>query len=169
MTTFSLKASHLEDIGTMRYHLSTQRVVAAAASRVFDILSTGEQQHVWARGYRQTVWLTPPPYGVGSVRDIRLNWIAVRERFLAWEPGARFAFSADRMTMPLASQMIEDITMRPLSGRETLLVWNVHVTISTVIRPLAGMLVPKVFAPMFDGFAAGLADYAAKHPTRIDG
>ncbi len=120
---------------------------------------------MWASGYRGTVWHTPA--GPGAVRDVRLRRINVTERFLAWEPGRRFAFSTDAMTLPLVTRMIEDITFTPDGDGGTLLGWTVHLTPRAWLRPVQGLLVRRVFEPMFDRFAAGLARQAESALDRL--
>ena len=157
MTRFRSVPAELEDAAGMAFHISSSRVVAASPERCFAVLADGENQAGWASGYRSTVWHTPP--GPGAVRDIRLRWITVTERFLAWEPGRRFAFSSDAMTLPLVRQMIEDISFTPHADG-TLLEWTVHLTPRRWLRPVERVLVARVFTPMFEGFAAGLAGQA---------
>jgi hypothetical protein len=167
VTRYSLRASSLDDIDGMAHHLRTRRIVPASADRLFDILATGEGQTTWAHGYRSTRWLTVEPHGVGSVRDIHLKWITVRERFLAWDPGRRFTFSSDAMSLPLARALIEDIEFEALTPSSCRLTWTVHLTPAAALRPVSGTLARRVFAPMFDGFAAGLADYGTRHPQLV--
>lgn len=164
MTMHGLRPACLGDIPEMTHHLRTERVVRAPADRVFDVLATGENQREWAEGYRATTWYGTAPHGTGSVRDIHLRWITVRERFLVWEPGRRFTFGADAMSIPLARRMIEDISVEPAEAGTCVLRWAVHLDVAAALRPVAGAVVPKVFAPMFDGFAAGLAHYAENAP-----
>ena len=161
MTLLALVPSALDDVPAMRHHLRTERVVDAPAERVFAVLAGGEGQHRWAPGYRGTRWYGGSARGVGTVRDVHLLWITVRERFLAWEPGARFAFSADAMSVPLARRLVEDIAFTPLGPQRCRMTWEVHLTPAPVLGPAGPRLVERVFAPMFAAFAEGLARYSA--------
>ncbi|MFT4088748.1 MAG: SRPBCC family protein [Gordonia sp. (in: high G+C Gram-positive bacteria)] len=165
MTMHGLVPSTLGDAASMTHHLRTERTVRASADRVFEVLATGENQWEWAQGYRSTTWYDDAPHGTGSVRDIHLRWITVRERFLAWKPGRRFAFSSDAMSIPLARRMIEDIAVEPLDDDACVLRWAVHLDVAAALTPIAGKLVPRVFGPMFEDFAAGLASYSELHPA----
>ena len=84
----TLKASRMSDADNMRFLLRTDRQVSASAERLFEVLATGEGQHTWANGYRSTTWLTEAPHGVGSVRDIHLQWVSVRKRSSSGSPVA---------------------------------------------------------------------------------
>ncbi|MFE3023014.1 SRPBCC family protein [Nocardia tengchongensis] len=160
---FALRPSGLGDIDAMRLHLRSDRTVAASAARTFEILATGEGQAGWANGYRATTWYSNAR-AAGSIRDIHLRWITVRERFLAWEPAARFTFGADAMSIPLASRMIEDISFTPIDARHCTLTWQVHLDPAPVLAPVESRFAASMLTPMFEAFAAGLADYAAAHP-----
>lgn len=139
----------------------TQLVVPVPAERLYEVLLTGENQTVWAQGYVQTVWYNASPYARGSIRDIHLQWIRVRERLLALEPGRRFAFSSDALTVPLVRRMVEDIQFVTLDAHTTRIDWLVCYELAWGLRPLAGLLRP-VFTKMFADFAHGLANYAAR-------
>ncbi|MEU2121899.1 SRPBCC family protein [Nocardia niwae] len=164
MTMYALRPSSLPDISSMRRHLHSERVVDASARRTFDILATGEGQREWADGYRATTWYGNTSHDVGTIRDIHLRWITVRERFLAWEPAARFTFSADAMSIPLARRMIEDITFEPLGPDRCRMIWQVHLDPAPVLHPVESLVMRRVFEPMFDSFATGLAGFARAHP-----
>ncbi|MEV0463352.1 SRPBCC family protein [Nocardia tengchongensis] len=160
---FALRPSGLGDIDAMRLHLRSDRTVAASAARTFEILATGEGQTGWANGYRATTWYSNAR-AAGAIRDIHLRWITVRERFLAWEPAARFTFGADAMSIPLARRMIEDISFTPIDARHCTLTWQVHLDPAPVLAPVESRFAASMLTPLFEAFAAGLADYAAAHP-----
>ncbi|MGW2663817.1 SRPBCC family protein [Nocardia tengchongensis] len=147
----------------MRLHLRSDRTVAASAARTFEILATGEGQAGLANGYRATTWYSDAR-AAGAIRDIHLRWITVRERFLVWEPAVRFTFGADAMSIPLARRMIEDISFTPIDARHCTLTWQVHLDPAPVLAPVESRFAASMLTPMFEAFAAGLADYAAAHP-----
>ncbi|WP_405138788.1 SRPBCC family protein [Nocardia sp. NBC_01388] len=162
---YALRPSYVGDIPAMRHHLHSERLVSASAERTFAVLAAGEGQRDWAEGYRATTWYGTAPHDAATVRDIHLRWITVRERFLAWEPGVRFAFSTDAMSIPLAHRMIEDITFEPVGADRCKLIWQVHLDPAAALRPIESRLVRTVFQPMFESFAAGLARYASANPA----
>ena len=160
----AITPSRLEDTDAMSCHLHFEHPVSATADRVFEILADGENQDRWANGYRRTEWFGAAR-DVGTVRDIHMTWITVRERFLIWEPGARFAFGCDALSIPLAQRLVEDIVFRPDGPGTSRLLWDVHFSpASWLARILGNARVQAAFAPMFGDFAAGLAGYASAHP-----
>lgn len=121
-------------------HLQINVRCAASPNRLYDILLTSENQPLWAKGFRRIVWHTTSPYDLGSIRDVHLAWIRVRERFLALEPGRRFAFSSDAMTVPFVRQMVEDIHFEPVAEGQTYLRWHVYYKPIRLLKPFSGWL-----------------------------
>jgi hypothetical protein len=161
------RPSGLLDAAAMENHITIDRAVHATADRLFDILATGENQALWARGYRTTTWYGSTDHGVGTVRDVHLQWIVVRERFLAWTPGRRFAFSTDAASLPIVRSLIEDINFEPRPDETTLLRWTVHYTPALALRPIARTIENRFFRPMFTDFATSLARYAEQGPSQF--
>lgn len=159
-----LRLSELADMPRMRHHIHMQYETDASPDRVFAILATGENQTSWAPGYVKTEWLTREHGGVAAVRDIHLARFIVRERFLIWEPGRRFTFSSDAMRPAVARELVEDIRILPRPDGGSLLDWTVHVSLNRVLAPFGPLLIRRVFRPMFESFAEGLATYATAHP-----
>jgi carbon monoxide dehydrogenase subunit G len=158
-----LRLSELADMSRMRHHILMRYETDASPERVFAILATGENQTFWAPGYVKTEWLTPEHAGVGAVRDIHLDRFIVRERFLVWEPGRRFTFSSDAMKPAVARELVEDIRILPRSDGGSVLEWAVHVSLNRVLALFGPLLIRRVFRPMFESFAGGLAAYATAH------
>lgn len=166
---FKNKPSDLTFPASALTHIRFDFDVKVSTERLFEILSTGEQQTIWAEGYVRTLWHTPPPHGVGTVRDIVLKSLSVQERFLCWDYGKRFAFSADALTLPLARQLMEDIQFEALSPTRSRLVWNVYYTPVFWLRPLNGILTKYIFRPMFHSFSHGFVQYAEQYPSGFTG
>ncbi len=166
MLLFALRPTRLADADALAFHVRHELAVQTPAERVFALLATGEGQREWARDFRRTTWFDGGEHATGSVRDIHLRWIVTRERFLAWEPGRRFAFSADAMSVPLARALVEDIRIEPAGTQACTLDWRVHYTPRSALAPVARRLHERVFTPLFGDFARGLATYAERHPAR---
>ena len=149
------------------HKIRVQLLAHASAERLYEVLLTGKNQTVWAKGYVKTAWYNASPYAMGSIRDIHLQWVRVRERLLALEPGRRFAFSSDALTVPLVRRMVEDIQFTALSETTARIDWLVAYDLVGYLQPLARMLRP-VFEKMFADFAHGLAEYAAR-PRKHNG
>lgn len=121
--------------------------IAAPAERVFA-LAAGERFHDWLTELVACEWTSPAPHGVGSTRIVALDTLAVRERFVAWEPGRRLAFVIEECTVPLVRRMMEHLAIEPLGEARCRLVYTVHYEPSilmTAVHPVAR----PIFARMF--------------------
>jgi hypothetical protein len=147
-------------------HIQIKIISRSSSERLYEILLDGENQSVWAKGYKKTVWFNDSPTEFGSIRDIHLAWIKVRERMLALEPSKRFAFSSDALSIPLVIKMVEDINFHKISEEETLITWNVYYDLRNFLKPFKRFLEEIFFKKMFYDFAKGLSDYAESNPIK---
>jgi hypothetical protein len=164
---FTSLPANLNYITTAHHHIQITITSKSSAERLYQILLDGENQKVWAKGYKKTIWFNEIPTQFGSIRDIHLAWIKVRERMLALEPSKRFAFSSDALSIPLINKMVEDIFFNKISDDETLITWNVYYDLRSFLKPFSRFLEEKFFKQMFYDFAKGLSDYAESNPTKI--
>jgi hypothetical protein len=165
---FTSLPANLDYSTTAKNHLQIKITSKSSSERLYQILLDGENQNIWAKGYKKTVWFNESTYQFGSIRDIHLAWIKVRERMLALEPSKRFAFSSDALSIPLVTKMVEDISFSKISNHETLITWNVYYDLRSFLKPFKGFLEEKFFKQMFYDFAKGLSDYAESNPIKIN-
>jgi carbon monoxide dehydrogenase subunit G len=104
-------------------------------------------------------YLSPPPYGVGSVRQVRAFFADYRETVLVWEAGERWAFRVDAMTRPMFRAFAEDYRLAD-QGAGTRLTWTVALRAGRALD-LAGPIMPSVFGLMLRRVAAGLGREAS--------
>jgi hypothetical protein len=162
---FTSLPADLDYSATAKNQLQIKITSKSSSERLYQILLDGENQNIWAKGYKKTVWFNEIPTQFGSIRDIHLEWIKVRERMLALEPSKRFAFSADALSIPLV-KMVEDINFSQVNDGETLITWNVYYDLRSFLNPFKDFLEEKFFKQMFYDFAKGLSDYAESNPTK---
>lgn len=160
---FELTPTDLSFFDNAPFHFENEAIINASPERVFEIWATGEGQAEWFKDYKSARWYHEPPYGVGSTREVVLKALSVKERFLAWEPGKRMAFTMYGITIPLVKQMAEDLHFSPVEGGRTRFRWK------ACYRPSATMRVVhpigrRVFGGLFSASISGLTAYLAKHP-----
>jgi uncharacterized protein YndB with AHSA1/START domain len=103
-----LPAVELEWIETAPVVLRVEGRFAAPPGRVFEAFADAPGWTGWFPSMTRSAW-TAGGGGVGSEREVSVRGFgAVRERFLAWEPGARFSFTMIGATSPLIRRMGED-------------------------------------------------------------
>lgn len=161
---FATQPTDLSWIERAPHRIEHEILVFAPPERVFDVLA-GEGFHEWLEQLRACRWTSPEPHGVGSTREVELDVLAVKERFLAWERGVRLAFAIDAITVPLVRRMVEEMRLLRRGDDRTLLRYVVHYEPSLAMRAIhpAGRV---VFGKMFRDATRRVAMVAARGSTR---
>jgi hypothetical protein len=146
------------------YTLRNEAELDASPEQVFAIWADIDQWPRWFSDILRGQWFTPPPHGVGAEREVVLKTLSVKERFLAWEPGRRYAFTMTACTLPLAWSIVEDYQLEPLPGGRSRLVWEVRFDLRWYFVPMSPVIL-AVFGRMFRNATAGLQAYV-KDPAR---
>ena len=130
-----------------------QRIVAtvrvsASPGRVFASFAEPSEWTRWFPLMTTARWVAGTP-GVGAEREVSLTGLGrFRERFLAWEPGRRFAFTMIGSTSPLASQIAEDYHLHA-DGNGTRIDWIMAATPTSagrLLRAPTRLLMQGLFA-----------------------
>jgi uncharacterized protein YndB with AHSA1/START domain len=134
---FNTKPSDTSYIDAAPQRIANVVTIDASPQRVFDIFATADHQDEWMLDFKACRWTSGEPHGVDSTREIEMKMLTVKERFLIWESGKRLAFSIDAITLPIVSQMLEDLRFEPISnGKATRLIWHVYYSPSLVALPI---------------------------------
>jgi uncharacterized protein YndB with AHSA1/START domain len=159
---FDVDAVPLSFTQSSPFRFENTVLIDATPARVFQILATAEAQPEWFQDFIACRWSTTKR-GVGAEREMQLERVSVKERFLAWDQDRRLAFHVFAVSFPFVKAMIEDMVLEPVGDRATRLLWRVHYTPTLpmrVVHPLAR----RMFGAMFKTSAEGLARYAKAHP-----
>lgn len=137
--------------------------LAAPPEKVFAILADPAQWPKWFPDMRGMRWLSPEGERgkVGARREADTKSSKVEEHYVVWETNRRMAFYAERMTIPLVVEFMEDYHLEPLGSGRTKLKWFVH------YRPRASLgflhpVVRPVFDRMFKKGSEALVAYVAR-------
>jgi polyketide cyclase/dehydrase/lipid transport protein len=146
---FTLDPCMPASLEAMAFHLENRIEVAASPLRVFELVAgvSASSDGSWFPDFRSATWRTPPPHGVGSVRDYRLSHARLIEHFIVWEPGRRVAFYVSRSSLPFVSQLVEDYQITAVPGGSEL-VWRVGYRVSPVFEYFSKSL-RKVYVDVF--------------------
>lgn len=115
------------------------RIVASATvpttpAAVFDLFADAASWPSWFPRMKRAAWLGATTGGVGAEREVGLGVLGrFRERMIAWEPGARFAFTMIGTTSPLVRLLAEDYRLVAVAGG-TRIDWVMAATPSTLGR-----------------------------------
>lgn len=140
---FSLTERDADWASAAPVHHSQEAEVAGEPDAVFATLADHASWPQWFRGMTKVV-VDGDGTGVGATRTVWLGPVRARERFVAWEPGQRFAFCLTEANAPGLRSMVEVLDLRPAGpGRTT-----VRYTVGAEAAAAPALLDPglKVFA-----------------------
>ncbi|MEZ0374577.1 MAG: SRPBCC family protein [Candidatus Sericytochromatia bacterium] len=144
----AIRPSGLEYTVTAPYKVDNQLLIEASPETVFKVLIESDWRE-WFVDFKSVEWTSPRPYQVGSTRTVTTGMLAVKERFLAWDPGRRLSFSIDAVNWPLLEGMMEDMQLEPVdNGRATRFHWRVFYTpgpLMAAVHPIAGAIFGNTF------------------------
>lgn len=116
-----------------------EETMDCSADELFLALADADKLADWLDDFVGVAWLTEPPRGVGSRREVRLKTLTVREHFIVWEPGKRFAFTMEAISLPVVNAMGEDMRIEAIDDGHCRLTWRVAydpVFVARIIHPL---------------------------------
>ena len=144
---FSMQKSDLSFVDSAPEKISGSAHCPAPPQRVFAILADASTWPLWFDDMKSTAWTSPQTAGVGAVRKATLGLGTFEERMIAWEPGARFSFSIDGASVPLAKRVVEDWHLAP-EGDGTRLDWTMCAELGFPMklgRPILVMMMERMF------------------------
>jgi hypothetical protein len=143
------------------FRFDNEAVIDAPPERVFAVLADCDTWPAWFPDFRGATWLTRPPHGTGSSREVRLKLLSAEERFLAWEAGKHMAFVVTALTLPLVRRFVEDFRLEPAGEGRTRLRWCAYYEPGLVMR-LVHPVARLIFGGMFREGIAGLTSYVSR-------
>lgn len=157
---FKVRAADATFAAEAKKHFIFDFKVKAPPADTFELVTDPRGLDRWLPDLKGASWVSGPPHGVGSVREVRLTTIAVHERILVWEPGERFVFTIVRASVPLVARMVEDYRFEAASGGGTRVQWTIAYQPTFIAKPLEPIL-KKRFSKMFETGCTRLADHLA--------
>ncbi|SDM62591.1 Polyketide cyclase / dehydrase and lipid transport [Streptomyces sp. cf386] len=112
------------------------RDLHAPAEAIFEQLAAHQEN--WPRWFgpaNECHYVGPPPYGVGTVRFLRLyKAIRAHETVLVRDPAERFAYWVRDTNVPGLAAMMEQWNLTPLADGRTRVSWTMAVDCSAPVR-----------------------------------
>lgn len=132
------------------------KVVAAPRDDVFAAIADPTGWHAWFPGVRGARYASPPPYGVGTIREADVSGTRWVEEMIAWEPGRRWAYTVTDASTPLASAQVEvfdcdDVldTAATASAARTRVTWTLAIE-PRLLQKIAAPIAPLVMGRLFE-------------------
>lgn len=160
----TMEPMQLSDLDVAPFRVEQRAILPGSPERVFAELAEPAAWVAWFPLMREARWTSEVTAAPGATRQVRLRLLGrFDERFLAWEPGRRFAFTMTGSTSPLARRMAEDWRLAP-AGADTELTWIIGGHPSTLGRA-ASSVVRLTTRRMFRGGVANLERRLAARRT----
>jgi deazaflavin-dependent oxidoreductase (nitroreductase family) len=132
------------------------RIVAASRDAVFAAIADPTGWHGWFPGVRSARYSSPPPYGVGTIREADVSGTRWVEEMIAWEPGRRWAYAVTDASTPLASAQVEVFDCDDVldaagnaSAARTRVTWTLAIE-PRLLQKIAAPIAPIVMGRLFE-------------------
>jgi hypothetical protein len=143
MRTRSLRPVTLEFLDAAPRVITSSAVVAHPVPVVFAAVTGDPATWTWFPGFSDRGrWLTEPPHGVGSTREVTMSGSVFTDTVLAWDEPTRWAFRVETATGPLLRALVEDYRFEA-DGERTLVRW----TFAADPSPLLGAVLASPAGP----------------------
>jgi uncharacterized protein YndB with AHSA1/START domain len=103
-------AMRKEDVGFLERARSVhvaEATMAAPRARVFGAFVDPAGWPDWFPTVRQAAYTSPPPFGIGTVREAHVDATRWVEEMVAWDDGRRWAWTVLRASVPFATAQVE--------------------------------------------------------------
>lgn len=132
--------------------------------RVWESLQSDESLGAWGMGVQSLTWQTPRPFGIGTTREVvmPLGVMAVREKFIIWDEGTRYAFYVPEATRPFLRRFAEDYVVEP-RGNGSRFTWTIAIEPQPKFKRLVDLGRP-LNKLAFGQVARSAKSYFAKNP-----
>jgi carbon monoxide dehydrogenase subunit G len=132
--------------------------VAAPRAAVFAALVEPGGWKDWFPSVRAARYASPPPHGVGTIREADVagtHWI---EEMIAWDEGTRWAWTVTRASVPLAKAQVEAFELEDAGGG-TRVRWTLAMEPRLLARlgsPFAGRTIDRLLRRATDNLGRHL-------------
>lgn len=119
------------------------------AGVLFEVLADAPATPKWALPITQARWLSPAPFGVGSRRTLTFaRKLTGDERYIAWEPGRRLAYSLEATNVPGIAALAEEYRIDPCVEGGCELQWTLAIEVRGRLEILSKATRPFVRAAL---------------------
>ena len=152
---FELRKESLGFLGRAPVVHVAEAVIAAPRNAVFRAIAEPRGWKHWFPGVRGASYTTPPPYGVGTIREANVGGTRWVEELIAWEDPTRWAWTVLRTSVPFAQAQVEVFEFTEAAGR-TRVRWTLALEPRLLARlgaPLAGRMISRLLRQAMENLA----------------
>ena len=124
-----------------------EAVIAAPRRAVFDAIAEPRGWKDWFPGVREASYTTPPPFGIGTIREANVRGTRWVEEMIEWDDPARWGWTVLRASVPFAHAQVELFEVME-TAEGTRVRWTLAIEprlLARLAAPLAGLTVPRLF------------------------
>ena len=104
---------------TAPIQITTNVTVNGTPEEVWAVLTDNERWPEWFSAAKECRTTSDKPQGVGSTRWIHVDLFKVNERFVAWDPPHRWAFTILDLNLPGVISVVERALIEPTGEGKT--------------------------------------------------
>jgi len=167
---FDLRRQTLAYLGYAPVLYVAEADLPAPRSVVFAALVEPRGWKDWFPGLRDARYTTPPPHGVGTIREANFSGTRWIEEIITWDEPARWAWTVVRATVPLATEQVEAFELTETRDG-THVRWTLALELrllGRLLSPLTARTIPRLFQRAMANLATRLnrAPEPALHDAR---
>jgi len=155
---FEMRKESLGFLGHAPVVHVAEAVIAASRNAVFGAIAEPRGWKHWFPGVREASYTTPPPYGVGTIREANVGGTRWVEEMIDWEHPTRWAWTVLRTSVPFARAQVELFEFLEAAG-QTRVRWTLALEPRLLTRlgaPLAGCMISRLLRHATENLAAYL-------------
>ena len=136
-----------------------EAVIAAPPRAVFDAFAEPRGWESWFPGVRHASYTTPPPFGVGTIREADVRGTRWVEEMIEWRDPARWGWTVVGSSVPFARAQVELFEFADVA-EGTRVTWTLALEprlLARVTAPLAARTTPRLLHQAMANLARRLA------------
>ena len=144
---FEMRREDLGFVGRAPVVHVVEAEVAAPRAVVFAALVDPGGWEDWFPNVRVARYATPPPHGVGTIREADVGGTRWVEEIIAWDEDTRWAWTVMRASVPFAKAQVETFELEDSAGG-TRVRWTLALEPRLLARlgtPFAARTIARVF------------------------
>ena len=127
-------------VDTAPIRITTVVTAKGAPKEVWAVMADNERWPEWFNAAKSCRTTSDVSGGVGSTRWIHVDLFKVNERFIAWDPPRRWAFTILDVNLPGVVSVVEHALIEPVGTGETRVTYVMASEVAPYLRPLVPIL-----------------------------
>jgi hypothetical protein len=128
---------------------TAEATLAAPRAAVYAAFTAPASWPAWFPNVRAAAYLSPAPYGVGTIREAHVSGTRWVEEIVVWDEGSRWAWTVLGASVPFATAQIECFDFADAPGGGTRVRWMLALEPRLVARlgaPFAPAALRRILA-----------------------